>query len=239
MLLKLRLWACVCVCFSSPSRAVPSTEASGRGGSEDLLLPAGAGSLSGRLRVQEVQPARQRPHPLVSLLTAWKPNSAFFPCSRFIFYFFKGLQRDHFLIYFLCSWILKEAVVHGGVWVHASHDAPWAGQVLSGQPWGARAPKPLEGKLPAACKSDLSFICYILAAVESSLQMQSCWSAVCKEFLCFLMNFMKEATGVLIWFLKCHKVGCKWTEISLSNSTWPEPQMETKGLGHACMANLV
>lgn len=55
--------------------------------------------------------------------------------------------------FFLCFWILKEAAVHGGVWVHASHDAPWARQVLSSQPWGARAPESLEGKLPAACKS--------------------------------------------------------------------------------------
>lgn len=47
----------------------------------------------------------------------------FFSCSLF-----KTACKD---IYFLCSWILKEAVVHGGVWVHASHDAPWAGQVLS------------------------------------------------------------------------------------------------------------
>lgn len=67
----------MCVCFSSTSRAVPSTEASRRGGSKDLLLLAGAGSLSGSLRLQEVQSARQRPDSLVSLLAAWKVDAAF------------------------------------------------------------------------------------------------------------------------------------------------------------------
>ena len=57
---------CVCVCVCScPSRAVSAAEASRRGGVEDLLLSAGAGPVPGGLRVQEIQPASQRPHPLV------------------------------------------------------------------------------------------------------------------------------------------------------------------------------
>lgn len=63
--------------FSSPSRAVPATEASRRGGFKDLLLLAGTGPLSGSLCLQEIQSASQRPHPMVSVLIEWKVDSSF------------------------------------------------------------------------------------------------------------------------------------------------------------------
>lgn len=64
------------VFFSSPSRAVPATEASRRGGFKDLLLLAGTGPLSGSLCLQEIQSASQRPHPMVSVLIEWKVDSS-------------------------------------------------------------------------------------------------------------------------------------------------------------------
>ena len=62
----LTLWVCVCVSFSSPSRAISAAEASRWGCFEDLLLLTGAGPLSGSLCLQEIQPASQRPYPMVS-----------------------------------------------------------------------------------------------------------------------------------------------------------------------------
>lgn len=64
--LTLSVFVCVFVCFSSPSRAISAAEASRRGCFEDILLPTRTGPLSGSLCLQEIQPACQRPHPMVS-----------------------------------------------------------------------------------------------------------------------------------------------------------------------------
>lgn len=73
-----KLTVCLCLCvFSSPSRAISAAEASWWGCFEDLLLLTGTGPLSGSMCLQEIQPASQRPHPMVS--AAEEMDTCLFP----------------------------------------------------------------------------------------------------------------------------------------------------------------
>ncbi len=60
-----------CLYFSCPCGAVSPREASGWSRSEDILLPAGAGSVPGCLRMQAIQWACKWPHSLVRIFT-WR-----------------------------------------------------------------------------------------------------------------------------------------------------------------------
>lgn len=61
-----------CLYFSCSCGAVSPREASGWSRSEDILLPAGAGSVPGCLRMQAIQWACKWPHSLVRIFTWWQ-----------------------------------------------------------------------------------------------------------------------------------------------------------------------
>lgn len=114
-LLKLTLSLHICV-FSSTSRAISAAETPRWGCFEDLLVLTGTGPMSGSLCLQEIQPASQWPHPMVS--AAETLQSA--PLS---FFFLKAshIKADN------CNCVYVVFIILGSAytWMCLSTHVPW------------------------------------------------------------------------------------------------------------------